>query len=349
MNQPKIYNPAVDILRLLAILAVILIHTTTKALEITHFDLLSIPWTLFLNQISRFAVPLFFMISGFVLELSYSSNTSYFSYLIKRLNRIVIPYIFWSAVYFLFVYPHPGASFLSALIYGSSSHQLYFIPTLLIFYAFFPLFHRLYNLLSQKWLLLILFIVQIYFLYKDYYFHQIGFSLSYPFLIALFNYFVFLIGIIAARHQSQLIIIATRYKYLLIFLSISLAFFVFYQGQSQYLKTYNYQAFYSQWRPSVLLYTFALSGILYYLFSQKQFLNSIFKTLSQLSFFVFFIHIIILETIWNNIALPLMKLTDLHIAQNLFFDPLFFIITTFISFSIAYLVHRLPLLSRLTG
>ena len=349
MTIQKVYNPAADILRVIAILAVILIHTTTKTLEVTHYDLVHTPWTLFLNQISRFAVPLFFMISGFVLELSHPKSINYFTYLYKRLNRIVIPYLLWSVFYFLFVYPHPGSPFLPVILYGSASHQLYFIPTLLVFYLVFPLLHHFYSIVSQKWLLIILALIQIYFLYQDYYFHHIGFNLPYPLVIALFNYFPFIIGIVASHQTEKITVFVKKFLFLFITGTITLSVYVATQGYLQYYKTYNYQAFYSQWRPSVLLYTLLFSGLFFYLFSQPRFTKSFFKTLSGLSFFVFFIHVVVLEILWNQIFLPLMQLTSNHIAQNSFFDPLFFITTTFISFTIAYLIHRLPFIPRLTG
>ena len=54
-------NPAIDVMRLLAILAVVLVHTTTKTLNATGYDLNAYWWPLLLNQISRFAVPMFFL------------------------------------------------------------------------------------------------------------------------------------------------------------------------------------------------------------------------------------------------------------------------------------------------
>ena len=79
----KQYKVGIDVLRIIAILAVVLIHTTTKTLQISPNALLVVPFTLVLNQVSRFAVPLFFMISGFVLELNYNSSEKYITYLKK--------------------------------------------------------------------------------------------------------------------------------------------------------------------------------------------------------------------------------------------------------------------------
>ena len=160
-QKQKQYNPAIDLLRISAIIGVIFIHTTTKTLEASNYDLVKIPWTLFLNQIFRFAVPLFFMISGFVLELNYPFYVNYFTYLKKRCVRILMPYIFWSAIYYFFVYKRHTTNFFQTLLSGDASYQLYFIPTLLIFYVIFPLIHQYYYLLSKKWLLVFLGMVQL--------------------------------------------------------------------------------------------------------------------------------------------------------------------------------------------
>src|SRR5579872_6838550 len=139
-NDKPPYNPAVDLLRILAILAVVFIHTTTRTLEASRYNIPTLSWTLFLNQIFRFAVPMFFLISGFVLELNYNSKIEYKIYAKKRVSKIFVPYVFWSFFYFLFVYPvwHFSVfslSFIYILITGNSSYQLYFIPVLIIFYA----------------------------------------------------------------------------------------------------------------------------------------------------------------------------------------------------------------------
>lgn len=148
--KPKNYSPAADGLRIIAILAVVLIHTTARALEVTNLDVQRLPGTLLLNQAARFAVPMFFMISGFVLELSYQNHSNYLTYIKKRLGKIAIPYIAWSAIYYLLIYKQHAVSYWQALLTGDASYQLYFIPTLVIFYAVFPLIHLLKPILTNK-------------------------------------------------------------------------------------------------------------------------------------------------------------------------------------------------------
>ena len=124
------------------------------------------------------------------------------------------------------------------------------------------------------------------------------------------------------------------------------AYLVFYEGLNGYLSTLSYLTFYSQWRPSVLIYTIFLGGFSYWLFDKNILNPAVVKILSRLSFFVFFTHVIILEILWSLIGV---KIFQLQFAQNLWWDPAFFTAVTLISFLIAYIVHKIPYLSKLTG
>lgn len=345
--MPKKYNQAVDLLRVAAIGAVILIHTTTRTLEKTGYDLMRTPWTLFLNQAARFAVPMFFMISGFVLEISYPHQANYFEYLKKRLSKILVPYMFWSAIYYLFVYKTHTISYFSSLFTGNASYQLYFIPTLLIFYLIFPLIHESYRLLANKWVLILLGGIQIYLLYYSYFIRPI--DVAYPIAITLLNYYVFIIGIVAARHQEQLLKLIDKYKWIWFSVIVALGGYVFLEGKSRYLETHNYLMFYSQWRPSVFLYTITLAGGLFYFFSRHPINPKVSKTLSGLSFFVFFIHVIILEKVWAIVGSKMFLASGTHVAEQVWYDPLYFLVVIGGSFAIAYLVHKIPHLAKIVG
>lgn len=153
-HKSNIY--AIDAMRSIAIFAVVLIHTTSRTLEFFQYDLNGHLITLFLNQISRFAVPSFFLISGFVLELNHHTDINYWQYFKKRASRILVPYLAWSALYYFLIYRSDPDSFIKALLTGSASYQLYFIPSLIIFYLAFPFFHKLYKVIANKWVLIVL-------------------------------------------------------------------------------------------------------------------------------------------------------------------------------------------------
>ena len=333
--KPRDY--ALDAMRVIAILAVVLIHTSTRILEVTHYDLNTFGFDLFLNQISRFAVPLFFLISGFALELSFNSHGSYLIFFKKRISKILVPYLFWSTIFYLFIYTKHGEDFLHALIDGSSSYQLYFIPALLIFYFLFPLVHKFYKLLSNKWVFITLGIIELLLLRQDYYIKAL--PINYSIRIALLNFFVFLVGIIASRNINFILKLGNKLKLLLVPLIIYFGFYIFNEGKAMYFKIWNIDAIYSQWRVSILIYTLLLAVFLYYIFTKMSF--KIFHTLSNLSFFVFFVHTFILELIW--------KLVLGYNLLNPWLYILFFLSVSSISFSFAYLIHKVPALQKLTG
>ncbi len=347
MQKEKHYIPAVDALRIISILAVIFIHTTTRTLEASFFDLRNLPITFFINQVLRFAVPLFFIISGFVLELNFHLHESYLAYFKKRINRIFLPYLFWSAIYYFFVYKVHTENFFYAVIKGDASYQLYFIPALLIFYFLFPFIHNFYKFFNSKWLLIVLGILQLSFLYFDYYVRQL--TLFYPITIALLNFFVFYLGIAIANNHERFISFAKKWKLILFISLLAFAVYINFEGLTYYLKTHNYLAFYSSWRPSIFIYTLLIGSFLYYLFDRNFKYTIIIKTLSRLSFFVFFIHVIILEVVWYAIGKNLFALTNGKISHQLWYDPLYFLAVTIVSFSIAFIVHKIPYLSKISG
>ncbi len=346
-KKQKTYNYAIDVLRVLSILAVIMIHTTTRTLESTNYDLHRLPWTLFLNQASRFAVPMFIMISGFVLELNYNNHSGYVSFLRKRLGKILLPYLLWSALYYLLIFRNNSDTFLESLLKGNASYQLYFIPTVLLFYLFFPLIRKLYPLFSKRWILVLLGIMQIIPLAYDYYVKEV--PIYFPLSVTIMTYYVFLLGIYAARNEEKILKTIAKWKKVLTPITLLLAIYVYLEGEHTYFSTHYYQSFYSQWRPSVLIYTICLAGILHYYLKNKDLHLHIIKKLSRLSFFVFFVHIIILEAVWYPIVSDIFRITQTHIAETIWFDPLYFFLTAFFSFSLAYLIHKLPIINKLTG
>lgn len=347
IKPAKQYHPAIDIMRIISICAVVLIHTTTRTIDASHNDLIHFSWTLFLNQSMRFAVPLFFIISGFVLEVSHPFNAHYGEYLKKRLSRIFIPYLTWSLLYYFIFYPNNSNSLLYTLFEGTASYQLYFIPALFLFYLLFPFLHTYYRFIVQKWVLVLLFMLQGILLTYDYYIHPLPIFL--PIHTALLNYFAFVIGIVAAHHKEKILSVATHWKYRLAGLSLLLGYFIYAEGKYLYLTTNNYLSFYSQWRPDVLVYSVVFATTCYAFFQKVSIPHTWIKTLSKLSFFVFFSHIFIMNYLWYTFGIVWFNQSHGAIAKNLWFDPLFFILITGISFMLAFIVHKIPNLGKLTG
>jgi hypothetical protein len=143
-----------------------------------------------------------------------------------------------------------------------------------------------------------------------------------------------------SRNIDYLMSLVAKFKIYLIIATILFGSWVFLEGRNLYLATRNYLYFYSQWRISVFLYTLSFGAISYYFFSKKDLNEAIIKKISGLSFFVFFIHVIVLEYVWKYIGT--------YVGQ-FWFGLTFFLIVSGISFSLAYLAHKIPLLSKLTA
>lgn len=331
-----IYHPELDFIRIVCIFSVIMIHITTKILAISGHDLINHSFTLFLNQSSRFAVPLFFMISAFGLKLNYSSDIKYLPYLKQRLSKILLPYVFWSSIYYYFIYPNNSQSIFQALLHGSASYQLYFIPTLFLFYLIFPLISRYSKLLNQIVILSILFIIQLIFLSLDYYYQPLSFA--HPINVFILNFLFFILGIIASQHQEKIYNFVKKYIKIMIPLSYILAIYLTLEGGLRYFKTQNYLSFYSQWRPSVFLYSIIIFSLLFYFGKEIKINPQFIKKFSSYSFFVYFVHIIFIEIIWKYLPNTILN-----------YSLISFLLVLIPSYLVAYLFSKIPKLSLLTG
>ena len=90
---------AVDVFRVLAILAVIALHTAKHegpGAVGTAFDA-----ALFLNQLERFAVPLFFILSGYFWSAKCHGRDDYLVCSLRLARRVLLLFAAWCAVYFL--------------------------------------------------------------------------------------------------------------------------------------------------------------------------------------------------------------------------------------------------------
>ncbi|GIP27239.1 membrane protein [Paenibacillus sp. J23TS9] len=148
----------IELLRGLAFLAVALQHA------IAHFSVVEgvkledgVIMTLLLMA-AKFAVPVFIFITGLVLFYNYDGQINYFSFVRKRFMDILVPYILWSAIYFL-VSPawnvHQLSKWVNMLFTGKNSYHLWYIVMIFQFYLLFPLFRYFMRKCTQwfpyKW------------------------------------------------------------------------------------------------------------------------------------------------------------------------------------------------------
>lgn len=141
--------PEFDLARVISMLAVIMIHITAPYVSrSSDFTLLGMNLAFVLNQIVRFAVPLFLLLSGASLGFSRSSDSP-MSFLKKRAKKIGIPYLVWFSLYEIYQLVHTQpmprvtvSSFFRALLQGQSAPHLYFIIILAQCYLLYPVLRK---------------------------------------------------------------------------------------------------------------------------------------------------------------------------------------------------------------
>ena len=132
-----------DFLRFVAILAVITIHVSAQ--NWNHVDVSSGTWMVFcfFNSLSRWAVPIFLMISGTLfLKRNYDFKRIYY----KNILKIIVAFIFWSLVYSIFNYlsGYDKNYILESLFVGH--YHLWYMFLIIGLYILVPLLKKLLNL-----------------------------------------------------------------------------------------------------------------------------------------------------------------------------------------------------------
>lgn len=133
-----------DYVRTIAMLAVIVIHcTSTYIYHESRIAFLGMNLGWWLNNLSRFAVPIFVLLSGVSLAVSPPDDCGKF---VRGRVKIIIHYLIWSMVYYIFylqlgwMQVLPLREFAKRFLIGSMSDQLYFVPVIVQLYIlYYPL------------------------------------------------------------------------------------------------------------------------------------------------------------------------------------------------------------------
>ncbi|MFD2117953.1 acyltransferase [Paenibacillus yanchengensis] len=224
----KPYINELGIVRALAILSVIFVHATSKVETMLESTATLYPVYNFMNAFLKIGTTTFIFLSAFVLFYSYRDREftlgSFKGFYLKRIQYILIPYVLFSAIYYLLQLYYKGTlidfnwdnvtSFFAQLLRGKAYAHLYFVFVNVQFYILFP-FLLLY---FKKWpkmakhALWIGFVIQWAFIYLNMYY------IKYPYKGSIsFSYMShYFLGIFVAFYYDQFMnFLRSRWKYLL--------------------------------------------------------------------------------------------------------------------------------------
>lgn len=321
-----------DFLKGIAILGVIIVHVVQHGL---HYSYGNSTIEIILDALSRFCVPFFVFVSGAAFSFNYQDKENYFwSFILKRLRYIGIPYLLWSAVGFIRYRIYEIKSIIIGLITGMAIFHLYFIILIFQFYVLAPLMLRLCKISGWK-VLVISFLANMVLLI--FYTNPIllaYFKLNYLYSASinpLFWLSYFFAGLVIGMNVNSFreYVGRTKLVYLIIVWLITAIVSVYHEYTS-FAKTGSFLTFL---RPTNMIYTFT-SILLYWALFDKinSRVKSLLTTLGKYSFGIYLVHIPVLYSIhtltksyWGN---PLMQVFS-------------FIVCIIVSFAFTFIVSKI--------
>lgn len=293
-----------DFIRAAAALSIIAIHVTASYVYVSR-------GAYYINQLVRFAVPIFILISGLLLFASnreYKGVRGYFEFLWKRLKKIFVPYIIWSFIYILYslrndlgsIWLDKGAFLFDTgrkLLYGSAHAHLYFVIIMIQLYLLFPLL----SYLMKRWPRLVLalsFLITLY--YQTGVYLYLMKLIKFPYFL-LPNYmffptwiFYFVFGMYfttrmefwKSKLQGKLLPVGAVWAVSLVVLLLD----------SRFTGTFS-----SSMKPSIMLYCITTFILMYSIFlllrDKSHILLKGLDWLSEQSYFIYLAHLLVLIAI----------------------------------------------------
>ena len=339
----------VDALRFVSVLLVITIHVSAPIL----FEWKNLSYRSFMignlyDSFSRVCVPLFFMLSGYLLLSKQESKRDFYR---KRLRKILIPFVAWSFLYLLWdgYYSEGGYSFVffvKSLFYEMvrrpTAGHLWFFYALISIYLIVPILRRFVSAASTSdlWYLVGLWFISEPVLFSFEKFSGIDIRNHFAFLLGYLGYF--LLGYILSRHnytRKQVIFFFVLY----VFLSAETAILT---RDLSFEKDRLFLYFYGDFTPNIVLMSASFFILFRYWAQNEGFLlppriSSLLKVLGQTSFGVYLIHGIVLSSLERGyFGFTLSYKT----GDPMFFVPLTVIVIYFISFVAVFLLRKIPVL-----
>lgn len=157
-----------DGLRFFAILSIILIHVNS-IFRYQYFNVSIIKFFIMnlFDSFTRAGIPLFFMLTGILMFTKEDNYEDYPTYFKKRVMKLIVPYIFFSLVYYVFKLINNDITFsvydiITEITSGQAMYHLWFMPVIILIYIFIPFLKKLILNLNKKeleTLILLVFII----------------------------------------------------------------------------------------------------------------------------------------------------------------------------------------------
>lgn len=162
VKADKLYE--LDYMRVIACLAVMIVHITANGIDNTGYIYGSFPYMVMLivNRCLKFTTPVFIFLSGVTSFYSYRKKEfKYFPYIKKRLMHTLVAYLIWCVVYYevyiyLGYYTRNTGFFIEHVRLGNMSYHLYFVIIITQMYIVGPIFYKLIKNSDKRMTILVI-------------------------------------------------------------------------------------------------------------------------------------------------------------------------------------------------
>jgi surface polysaccharide O-acyltransferase-like enzyme len=349
----------VDIIRSLSAFGVIFTHVTMVIVNYWDKKPLvrgdEVWWTtsVFYAFLARSALGLFFMISGYLLL---PSHTDTFSFLKKRLWKIVIPLVFWGTFYILWHGDYPqdpikAVKFIiSSLASGDLEFHLWFLYTFIGLYLFVPILSIFLENAREidAW-----YYVAVWFLLGPIFgflYWMSGHSLA----LTQFGYFsgflgYFLLGYLLGNRKVD-------WKWTILFWGI-IPVWAAAETYGMYRTTRIEKFMSDQWFDTLTVFVVPYTTVMFLALKgvgikiqdhlkENSRLPKILEAFSRASLGIILVHVFILENLYKGVAGFHLAPYDFHPVLSI---PLISIIAYFICFIIIFIAQKIPVVKYFVG
>ncbi len=278
-----------DILRGLAILGVVAIHSSSAGLRFSD-NSLNFHFTVLWRQLINFSVPLFIAISGYFLaKKSMAHVDKYFTFLKKQIPRVYVPYFFWSIAWLVLAILTQNQSIireLYELVTFQSSGPYYFIALIIQYYILLPILKRLANIKGLVFSIITSIVMSGVIFYIRYFT-----NISLPLIVYAGNFVTWIMFFVLGLYLGSSASINISNKLLI---SLTLVFYSLSCIESYVLYEMSQQAesAVTAVKASSFMYSLVL---IVFLFKNHNIIKSkVLKSIGEISFGVYLIHMFVL-------------------------------------------------------
>lgn len=332
-------------LRALAIIAVVLLHVAASV-SLERFENTNISyWWIqnLINSLTRWCVPIFFMISGALL-LSNKEECSTKDFLKKRLSRILIPAVTFGIGYLIFDYICYGQVVdLKRFIQTGPKWHMWFIYAMIPLYLLAPMLQKSIKCLKKRDLVYLSMIMIM--LTSGIDFLNVVFKMNLNGYISLPVLNMFLIYFILG-YVIQTISLSRKSRYTVYILGI-IGYMITVFGTYQYTSLMNGTLntyFYSYTTLNVVVMSLAIMLLFksIYVESLRKGIKRLGKSIANESYTIYLIHVMILE-LFRIIKFPLFE----EVVTPIIRVPVMTVLIFGISYMISLGLHKIPIIKKL--